>query len=98
MKKLAKSFGINYNPLELVLLMSPQKKFKSLGLKWRHYHYDNNHKSIILRDKDKIDQNIPRNSTTERYRTNLNKINRFLLKHCVALDLDDKALQIIKKK
>ena len=75
-----------------------QTKFKSLGFKWRHYHYDNNHRSIILRDEDKIDQNIPRNSTTERYRTNLNKINRFLLKHCVALDLDDKALEIIKKK
>ena len=75
-----------------------QTKFKNLGFKWRHYHYDNNHRSIILRDEDKIDQNIPRNSTTERYRTNLNKINRFLLKHCVALDLDDKALEIIKKK
>ena len=75
-----------------------QTKFKNLGFKWRHYHYDNNHRSIILRDEDKIDQNITRNSTTERYRTNLNKINRFLLKHCVALDLDDKALEIIKKK
>ena len=71
--------------------------FKSLGYKWRHYHYSDNHKSIILRDKDKIDQNIPADSLSEKYRTNLNKINKFLLRHCIALDLDDKALKIIKK-
>jgi hypothetical protein len=74
-----------------------QTKFKSLSFKWRHYHYDNNYKSIILRDKNKVDQNIPKNSTTEKYRANLNKINKFLLKHCVALDLDDNALKIIKR-
>jgi len=74
-----------------------QTKFKSLSFKWRHYHYDNNYKSIILRDKNKLDQNIPKNSTTEKYRANLNKINKFLLKHCVALDLDDNALKIIKR-
>ena len=56
-------------------------KFKSLGYKWRHYHYDNNHKSIILRDINKVDQEISRNSNTENYKTNLNKINKFLLKH-----------------
>ena len=71
--------------------------FESLGYKWRHYHYSDNHKSIILRDKDKIDQNIPADSLSEKYRTNLNKINKFLLRHCIALDLDDKALKIIKK-
>jgi len=71
--------------------------FKSLGYKWRHYHYSDNHKSIILRDKDKIDQNILADSLSEKYRTNLNKINKFLLRHCIALDLDDKALKIIKK-
>ena len=74
-----------------------QTKFKSLSFKWRHYHYDNNYKSIILRDKNKVDQNIPKNSTIEKYRANLNKINKFLLKHCVALDLDDNALKIIKR-
>jgi hypothetical protein len=74
-----------------------QTKFKSLSFKWRHYHYDNNYKSIILRDKNKVDQNIPKNSTTEKYRANLNKINKFLLKHCVALDLEDNALKIIKR-
>ena len=71
--------------------------FKSLGYNWRHYHYSDKHKSIILRDKDKIDQNIPADSLSEKYRTNLNKINKFLLRHCIALDLDDKALKIIKK-
>ncbi len=74
-----------------------QTKFKNLSFKWRHYHYDNNYNSIILRDKNKVDQNIPKNSITEKYRANLNKINKFLLKHCVALDLDDNALKIIKK-
>lgn len=29
MKKLAKSFGIKHNPIELILLMSPQKKIKT---------------------------------------------------------------------
>ena len=72
-----------------------QTKFKSLGFKWRHYHYDDNHKSIILRDENKVDQNIPRNSTTEKYRTNLNKINKFLLRHCVALNLEDGSLEVI---
>ena len=72
-------------------------KFKNLGYKWRHYHYDNSHESIILRDKNKVDQEISRNSNTEKYKINLNKINKFLLKHCVALDLDDNALKIIKK-
>ncbi|MDC0435882.1 hypothetical protein OAL69_01670 [Pelagibacteraceae bacterium] len=74
-----------------------QKKFNGLGFKWRHYHYNNNHQPIILKDKDKIPKKVPTNQETINYRNNLNKINKFLLKHCIALDLKDKQLEELKK-
>lgn len=77
------------------------KEFNKIGLKWRHYHYHKNHQPIILRDNDKKDIKLPKTKETENYKDNLNKINLFLLKHCIALDLNDQQLQelgmIIKK-
>lgn len=79
-----------------------KNKFKNLGLRWRHYHYNNNNIPIILRDKKVIngvvktvDINLPNNYKTNKYRINLNKINKFLLKHCIALDLEDTSLSAI---
>ena len=77
-------------------------KFKNLGPKWRHYHYNNNYNSIILRNnkliggiKKKINIPTPNTSKINKYKINLNKINRFLLKHCIALDLEDSSLNTI---
>jgi len=77
-------------------------KFENLGLKWRYYHYNNNYIPIVLRDKKLINGfiktvniNLPNNSEINKYRINLNKINKFLLKHCIALDLEDVSLSVI---
>ena len=40
----------------------------------------------------------PNTKQVKQYRENLIKINNELAKHCIALDLDDKALSIIDKK
>ncbi len=79
-----------------------KNKFKNLGLRWRHYHYNNNYIPIVLRDKKVIngivktvDINLPNSSRINKYRINLNKINKFLLKHCIALDLEDISLSVI---
>jgi len=81
-----------------------QLKFKKVGLKWRHYAYANNYNPIVLRDKFKIgdkfitkDIRTPYNRKINKYKDNLNKINRFLLKHCISLDVDDKAIKTISK-
>lgn len=77
-------------------------KFKNLGPRWRHYHYNNNYNPIILRKNKLIGRitkkiNIPTPNTSKinKYKINLNKINRFLLKHCIALDLEDISLSTI---
>ena len=77
-------------------------KFKNLGPRWRHYHYNNNYNPIVLRDnkliggiKKKINIPTPNTSKINKYKINLNKINKFLLKHCIALDLEDISLSTI---
>ena len=77
-------------------------KFKNLGPRWRHYHYNNNYNPIVLRDnkliggiKKKINIPTPNTPKINKYKINLNKINRFLLKHCIALDLEDISLSTI---
>jgi len=77
-------------------------KFKNLGLRWRHYHYNNNYSPIVLRDNKliggitkKIDIPTPNTSKINKYKINLNKINRFLLKHCITLELEDISLNTI---
>jgi hypothetical protein len=77
-------------------------KFKNLGPRWRHYHYNNNYNPIVLRDnkliggiKKKINIPTPNTPKINKYKINLNKINRFLLKHCIALDLEDISLNTI---
>jgi len=70
-------------------------KFKRIGFKWRHYTYDNNTEIIILRDKidsKKITLPTPKSKQITKHRNNLNKINKELARHCIALDLDDNAL------
>ena len=39
----------------------------------------------------------PKSKQASKYKSNLNKINKELTKHCIALNLDDKALTIIEK-
>jgi hypothetical protein len=77
-------------------------KFKNLGPRWRHYHYNNNYNPIVLRDnkligdiKKKINIPTPNTPKINKYKINLNKINSFLLKHCIALDLEDISLNTI---
>ena len=75
-------------------------KFKRIGFKWRHYTYDSNTEIIILRDKinsKKITLPTPKSKYITKHRNNLNKINKELTTHCIALDLDDKALALIEK-
>ena len=75
-------------------------KFKRIGFKWRHYTYDSNTEIIILRDKiesKKITLTTPKSKQITKHRNNLNRINKELTRHCIALDLDDKALALIEK-
>jgi len=78
-------------------------KFKRIGFRWRYYPPDKKTEVIIVRDKIKIDNkpitvSTPNTKQAKQHRENLNKINNELAKHCIALDLDDKALSIIDKK
>ena len=75
-------------------------KFKRIGFKWRHYKYDSNTEIIIFRDKiksKKITLPTPKSKQITKHRNNLNKINKELTRHCIALDLDDNALALIEK-
>ena len=75
-------------------------KFKRIGFKWRHYTYDSNTEIIILRDKinsKKITLPTPKSKQINKHRNNLNKINKELTTHCIALDLDDNALAEVEK-
>jgi hypothetical protein len=75
-------------------------KFKRIGFKWRHYKYDSNTEIIILRDKiesKKITLPTPKSKQITKLRNNLSRINKELTRHCIALDLDDKALALIEK-
>ena len=75
-------------------------KFKRIGFKWRHYTYDSNTEIIIFKDKiksKKITLPTPKSKQITKHRNNLNKINKELTRHCIALDLDDKALALIEK-
>jgi len=81
-----------------------QLKFKKIGLKWRLYSYADSHNPVVLRNKKESkgklkakDLPVPNNSTTKEYKTNLNRINQYLLKNCIALDVDDKAKKVITK-
>tara|TARA_B110000503_G_scaffold142349_1_gene238846 strand:+ start:1164 stop:2651 length:1488 start_codon:yes stop_codon:yes gene_type:complete len=85
-----------------------QLKFKKIGLKWRLYSYADSYNPIVLRDKKESkgklkgklkakDLPVPNNSTTNEYKTNLNRINRYLLKNCIALNVDDNARTAITK-
>lgn len=75
-------------------------KFKRIGFKWRHYTYDSNTEIIIFRDKiksKKITLPTPKSKQITKHRNNLNKINKELTTHCIALDLDDNALAEVEK-
>ena len=75
-------------------------KFKRIGFKWRHYTYDSNTEIIIFRDKiksKKITLPTPKSKQITKHRNNLNRINRELTTHCIALDLDDNALAEVEK-
>ncbi len=75
-------------------------KFKRIGFRWRYFPYDSKSKVIILRDKiksKKITLTTPKSKQASKYKSNLNKINKELTKHCIALDLDDKTLSLIEK-
>ena len=75
-------------------------KFKRIGFKWRHYAYDSNKEIIIFRDKiksKKITLPTPKSKQITKHRNNLNRINKELTRHCIALDLDDNALAEIEK-
>ena len=75
-------------------------KFKRIGFRWRHYTYDSNTETIILRDKiesKRITLPTPKSRQITKHRNNLNKINKELTRHCIALDLDDNALAEIEK-
>ena len=80
-------------------------KFKRIGFRWRYYPPDKKTEVILVKDKIKIDNKLkkvivptPNTKQVKQYRENLIKINNELAKHCIALDLDDKALSIIDKK
>jgi len=80
-------------------------KFKRIGFRWRYYPPDKKTEVILVKDKIKIDNKLkkvtvptPNNKQVKQHRENLIKINNELAKHCIALDLDDKALSIIDKK
>ena len=75
-------------------------KFKRIGFRWRYFPYDSKSEVIILRDKiksKKITLTTPKSKQANKYKGNLNKINKELTKHCIALNIDDKALSIIEK-
>ena len=75
-------------------------KFKRIGFRWRHYSYDSNTETIILRDKiesKRITLPTPKSRQITKHKNNLNKINKELARHCIALDLDDNALAEIEK-
>ena len=75
-------------------------KFKRIGFRWRYFPYDSKSEVIILRDKiksKKVNLTTPKSKQANKYKSNLNKINEELTKHCIALNLDDKALSIIEK-
>ena len=75
-------------------------KFKRIGFRWRYYPPDKKSEVIILRDKiksKKINLTTPKSKQANKYKSNLNKINEELTKHCIALNIDDKALSIIEK-
>ncbi len=80
-------------------------KFKRIGFRWRYYPHDKKTEVILVKDKIEIDNKLkkvtvstPNTKQAKQHRENLNKINNELAKHCIALDLDDKALSIIDKK
>ena len=77
-------------------------KFKRIGFRWRYYPPDKKTEVIIVRDKIEIDNKLkkvtvptPNNKQAKQNRENLIKINNELAKHCIALDLDDKALYVL---
>ncbi len=81
-----------------------QLKFKKIGLRWRLYKYADSYNPIVLRDKKETnnrlkanDLAVPNNNITKIYKTNLNRINRYLLKNCIALNVDDNARTAITK-
>lgn len=80
-------------------------KFKRIGFRWRYYPPDKKTEVILVKDKIEIDNKLkkvtvptPNTKQAKQHRENLIKINNELAKHCIALDLDDKALSIIDKK
>ena len=79
-------------------------KFKRIGFRWRYYPPDKKTEVILVKDKVKIDNKLkktlvptPNNKQVKQHRENLIKINNELVKHCIALDLDDEALSKIEK-
>lgn len=73
------------------------KIFNEIGFRWRYYKPNKDDNLIIRSEDKKSNLSLPQNTRIKQQQQKLHKYNKFISKHCIALDLDDTQIKYLER-